>query len=53
MKDYVLGKPFVFGSLFSPEMATKGLTQAHLESLAGLTPGAAPTTAKAAPGKKH
>ena len=55
MKDYVLAKPFVFGSLFSPEMA-KSLTQEHLESLAGLAPSAKATTAPAttavkAPGK--
>ena len=57
MKDYVLARPFVFGSLFAPELA-KTLTQEHLESLAGLTPGARTTTATApahtavkAPGK--
>ncbi|MEP7126536.1 MAG: hypothetical protein ABJE95_36735, partial [Byssovorax sp.] len=46
MKDYVLGKPFVFGSLYSPEMATRGLTQEHLESLAGLKSTAAAGKAK-------
>ncbi len=54
MKEYVLGKPFVFGSLVSPEMEKKDLTQAHFESLAGLGAGAKATTIKTAakaPGK--
>jgi zinc protease len=56
MKQYVLGKPFIFGSLVSPEMEKKDLDQAHFEALAGLAPGAKATTATArtaakAPGK--
>lgn len=56
MKEYVLGKPFVFGTLVSPEMTKKDLNQAHFELLAGLAPGAkaAPTPAHStvkAPGK--
>ena len=36
LDGYVLGKPFVFGAMVSPEMVAKGLDRAHLESLAGL-----------------
>ena len=38
--DYMLGKPFVFGALVSPDMTKKGLNKEHFESLAGLTPAA-------------
>ncbi len=56
MKDYVLGKPFVFGALVSPEMTKQGLTQVHFEALAGLSSGATagPTLTRSAapsPGK--
>jgi zinc protease len=47
MKDYVLGKPYVFGTLVSPDMTKKGLTQDHFETLAGLAHTASP--AKAGP----
>ncbi len=33
---YVLGKPFVFGAMVSPDMVGKGLSRAHFEKLAGL-----------------
>ena len=56
MRTYVLAKPFVFGTLVSPEMTKNGMNQAHFEALAGL-PAAklapAPTFgAKPATGKK-
>lgn len=34
--DYVLGKPFVFGALVSPEMTKGGFDQAHFEGLVGI-----------------
>src|SRR6185369_16165328 len=40
LQGYVLGKPFVFGALVSPDMTKKGLNKEHFESLAGLTPAA-------------
>jgi zinc protease len=56
LHNYVLSKPFVFGALVSPEMTKQGLTQAHFESLAGLSSGAkaGPTLTRSAapsPGK--
>src|SRR5207253_2014536 len=36
LDGYVLGKPFVFGAMLSPEMAQKGLDRAHFEKLAGV-----------------
>jgi zinc protease len=33
---FVLGKPFVFGAMVSPEMASKGLDRKHLEAIAGI-----------------
>jgi zinc protease len=54
--DYVLGKPFVFGALVSPDMRKKGFDQIHFEALVGVKGGApkpAPATKKpAAPAKK-
>jgi zinc protease len=46
MDRYVLGKPFVFGSMVSPEMVKSGLDKAHFEKVAGLgtKPAAAPAT---------
>jgi zinc protease len=38
LDGYVLGKPFVFGAMLSPEMAQKGLDRAHFEGLAGVPP---------------
>jgi zinc protease len=35
---YVLEKPFVFGAMVSPEMASKGLGRAHFEELAHVQP---------------
>jgi hypothetical protein len=37
---YVLQKPFVFGAMVSPEMASKGLQRAHFEELAHVPPAA-------------
>jgi zinc protease len=56
MHDYVLGKPYVFGALVSPDMAKKGMTQEHFEALAGLPHTAlakAAPTPIAAPKGKH
>jgi zinc protease len=39
---YVLGKPFVFGALVSPEMVKKGLDRGHFEELAGIPKTKAP-----------
>jgi zinc protease len=39
LDGFVLGKPFVFGAMLSPEMAKKGLDRAHFEHLAGVPPG--------------
>lgn len=46
LDTYVLGKPFVFGAMVSPEMA-KGmhLDQAHFDTLVGGKPWAAPSPA--------
>src|SRR5262249_16948117 len=33
---YVIGRPFVFGSMVSPEMTKGGLDKAHFEKLAGI-----------------
>jgi zinc protease len=44
LDGYVLGKPFVFGAMVSPEMVAKGFDRARFERLAGL----APTPAKPA-----
>jgi len=38
LDTYVLGKPFVFGAMLSPEMAARGLDRAHFEKLAGVPP---------------
>jgi zinc protease len=50
LDGYVLGKPFVFGAMLSPEMEKKGHDRAHLEALAGLAP-TKDAPAKAAPVK--
>jgi zinc protease len=43
MESYVVGKPYVFGALVSPEMIKeKHLDQAHFESLLGISKGGAP-----------
>ncbi len=52
MDGYVLGKPFVFGAMVSPEMAAKGLDQGQLEKLAGLPPTPARPAAPPKPAKK-
>jgi zinc protease len=44
---YVLGKPFVFGSMVSPDMTKAGFDKAHFEKLAGI--GGATKAAAAAP----
>jgi zinc protease len=36
MDGYVIGKPFVFGAMVSPEMAAHGLDREHFEKLAGI-----------------
>jgi zinc protease len=51
LDTYVLGKPFVFGAMVSPEMAQKGLTQERFEALAGVPP-SPKKAAKAAKGGK-
>jgi zinc protease len=58
MDTYVLGKPFVFGAMVSPDMVKKGLTKEHFAELAGIpvekdAKGAAkkPDTKPAAPQK--
>ena len=53
LHDYVLGKPFVFGALVSPDMTKKGLNQEHFESLAGLAKGTPATSAKAGSTPAH
>jgi zinc protease len=52
LDTYVLGKPHVFGSMVSPEMAKKGLDAAHFAKLAGIAPGKPPAAAKGATPKK-
>jgi zinc protease len=48
---YMLGKPFVFGALLSPDMAKSGATAPHLAELAGIgAGGAAAATPKSATG---
>jgi len=49
LDTYVLGKPFVFGAMVSPDMASKqGLDQAHFETLVGAKPWVAPEMQEAA-----
>lgn len=51
LDGYVLGKPFVFGSLLSQAMIDKGHDQARFEQLAGIPPGKKKPAAKAPPAK--
>jgi hypothetical protein len=45
----MLGKPFVFGAMVSPEMATtQHLDQAHFETLVGGKPWVSPDSKEAA-----
>jgi zinc protease len=49
LDTYMLGKPFVFGAMVSPDMASKqGLDQAHFETLVGAKPWVAPEMQEAA-----
>ncbi len=56
MDTFMLGKPYVFGVMLSPEMAKKGLSKEHFSDLAGITTGAEKAADKApdkaAPTKK-
>ncbi len=48
MDTYVLGKPFVFGAMVSPQMASEQkLDQAHFEALVGAKPWVAPDAKEA------
>jgi zinc protease len=40
LDTYVLGKPYVFGVMVSPEMDKKGLSKSHFDALLGLPPAA-------------
>jgi zinc protease len=52
LDGYMIGKPFIFGAMASPEMAKKGADRAHLETLAGVPAGKAqPQKPAAAPAK--
>lgn len=49
---YVLGKPFVFSVMLSPDLAKTGLNQAHFEKLVGAKPWPAPKSAAATGGAR-